>query len=289
MMGVVEASGRTTTVGSLAYALMGQQDGTPLYCFHGNPGSRLDWDHPLIRPVLDGPGVRLIGIDRPGFGRSAHQPHRRYDNWPADVLAVANELGIDRFGILAYSAGAPYAIACALAFPERLTFVGIVSGIGPAETPRFRHGMSKRIVASLRLSRTAPILARWLVAHTTPEKCSQVFEQEVSAEDRTLFRQAGVDQLVRDAFAEATRNGPYGFVEDSRLMGTPSGLDYTAVQCLIRLWHGDSDAMVPLHHAEHVAGLLPKAELEVLPGVGHFHTTARWRDFLGAAGDGRHG
>jgi pimeloyl-ACP methyl ester carboxylesterase len=289
MMAAVEATVHTATGGSLAYAQMGQQDGTPLFSFHGNPGSRLDWDHPLIRPALDGSGVRLIGIDRPGFGGSTHQPHRRYTDWPANVLAVANELGIDRFGILAYSTGAPYAIACALAFPERLTFVGIVSGIGPAETPRFRDGMRKRTVASIRLSRTAPILARWLVAHTSPEKFSRVFEQEVSAVDRTLFREAGVDQLVRDVFAEATRNGPHGVVEDWRLMGTPSGLDHTAVHCPIRLWHGDSDAIVPVHHAEHVAGLLPKAELELLPGVGHFHTPAHWRDFLGAARDGSRG
>ena len=69
-------------------------------------------------------------------------------------------------------------------------------------------------------------------------------------------------------------------------MGTPSGLKHTAVRCPVRLWHGDSDAIVPLHHAQHVAWLLPKAKLEVLPGVGHFHTAARWRDFLSAARDG---
>lgn len=123
MMAAVEASVRTTAGGSLAYAQMGQQDGTPVFAFHGVPGSRLDWDHPLIRPVLDGSGVRLIGIDRPGFGGSTHQPHRRYADWPADVLAVANDLGLDRFGILAYSTGGLYAIACALAFPlKRLAF-----------------------------------------------------------------------------------------------------------------------------------------------------------------------
>jgi pimeloyl-ACP methyl ester carboxylesterase len=286
MMAAVEGSVRTTTGGSLAYAQMGQQDGTPLFYFHGNPGSRLDCDHPLIRPALDGSGVRLIGIDRPGFGGSTHQPHRRYDDWPADVLAVANELGIERFGVLAYSAGAPYAIACALAFPERLTFVGIVSGMGPAETPRFRDGMNIRTAARIRLSRTAPLVARWFAAHTSPEKFSRMFEQEVSAVDRTLFREAGVDQLVRDAFAEATRNGPCGVIEDGRLMGTSSGLDHTAVDCPVRLWHGDSDTIVPVRHAQFVAGLLPKAELEVLPGGGHFHPAARWRDFLSAARDG---
>ncbi len=282
-MAVVEGCVRTATGRALAYAQMGQQDGTPMFYFHGNPASRLDWDHPLFRPVLDGSGVRLIGIDRPGFGGSTHQPQRRYADWPADVLAVANELGLARFGILAYSAGGPYAIACALAFPQRLTFVGIVSGVGPAETPRFYDGMTKRVVANFRLCRRAPSLARWYFAHTSPEKFSRIFEQNVSPVDRTLLREAGVDQGVRAAFAEATRNGPYGLVEDWRLMRTPSGLKYTAVECPVRLWHGDSDRAVPVHHAEYVASLLPKAELEVLSGVGHLHTPAFWRDVLNAA------
>ena len=44
-------------------------------------------------------------------------------------------------------------------------------------------------------------------------------------------------------------------------MSTPSGLDYAAVQCPIRLWHGDVDVTVQVHHAEYVARLLPKADL----------------------------
>ena len=68
-------------------------------------------------------------------------------------------------------------------------------------------------------------------------------------------------------------------------MGTPSALDYTAVECSIRLWHGDADAIVPAHHAEYVAGLLPKADLTVLPGVGHLHSPAGWAEFVNAARD----
>ncbi|SRX94093.1 alpha/beta hydrolase [Jannaschia sp. CCS1] [Mycobacterium shimoidei] len=206
---------------------MGPRDGTPLFCFHGDPGSRLDWDHPLNRPVVDGSGMRLIGIDRPGFGGSAHQAKRRYGDWPTDVLAVADALGVGRFGIVAYSAGGPYAIACALAFPQRLTFVGIVSGIGPAENPRHFDGMPIRMVTAIRLARMAPSLSRWYVARTSPEQFSRVFERNLPSVDRALMREAGLDQLLGDAFSEATRNSPHGMVEDWRLMGAPSGLDYT--------------------------------------------------------------
>ena len=281
MMAVLGGTVRTSDGRSLAYAQMGQLDGSPLLYFHGDPGSRLDWDHPFNRPALDGSGVRLIGIDRPGFGGSTHQPQRRYADWPADVLAVVKELELDRFGILGYSGGAPYAIACALAFPERLTFVGIVSGIGPAETPRFGHGMDKRTVMMIRLSRLAPAVMRWHIRHTSPKRFSRQFGWQLTPVDRALYVEAG--ELVADAYAEAASNGPYGLAEDWRLMVTPSGLNYAGVEYPIHVWHGDWDGVVPLHHAEHMAKLVPKAELEVLPRVGHFHNTDLWCDVLNAA------
>lgn len=267
----------------LGYAQMGQFDGTPLFYFQGLLGSRLDFDHPVTRATLDGSGVRLIGIDRPGFGRSTHQGGRRYRDWPADVLAVADKLGIGRFGILAYSAGGPYAIACALAFPERLTFVGIVSGIGPAETRRARDGISKTAVIASNLARRIPAVARWAVKHMSPERFSRQFDRDLAPVDRLLYRDPAVREAASYAFKEATRSGAHGLIEDWRLMGTPSGLDYTAVESPVRLWHGDADATVPAHHAEHLAGLLPKANLELLPGVGHLHPPGRWAEFIDTA------
>ncbi|HTQ21792.1 alpha/beta hydrolase [Mycobacterium sp.] len=264
---------------------MGHPDGTPLLYFHGAPGSGLDFDQPLNHAALVGSGVRLIGIDRPGYGSSTHQAGRRYRDWPADVLAIADELGIDRFGILAYSAGDPHAVACALAFPERLTFVGIVSGIGPAENPRHREGMPRTAVTATGLSRRAPALVRWVVKHTSPERFSRQFDKELSPVDRVLYRDPDIRQSAIDCFTEATRNGPHGPVEDWRLMGTPSGPDYSAVKCPIRMWHGDADGTVPAHHAEHVARLLPEADLEVLPGVGHLHSPSCWAEFVTAARD----
>jgi len=64
-------SGRT-----LAYAQTGQPDGVPLFYFHGIPGSRLDFEQPFNRPALEDTVVRIIGIDRPGYGGSDSSPRR---------------------------------------------------------------------------------------------------------------------------------------------------------------------------------------------------------------------
>ncbi|HTX97101.1 MAG TPA: alpha/beta hydrolase, partial [Mycobacterium sp.] len=94
-MSVIDRSVGMESGRRVAYAQMGHLGGTPLFYFHGLPGSRLDFDQPLNRAALDESGVRLIGIDRPGYGRSTHQAGRRYRDWPTDILAVADELGID--------------------------------------------------------------------------------------------------------------------------------------------------------------------------------------------------
>jgi pimeloyl-ACP methyl ester carboxylesterase len=282
---------RTATGRTVAYAQTGQSDGAPVFYCHGCPGSRVDFHEPFNRAALTDSGLRVIGIDRPGFGDSGFQPRRRYVDWPADVTAVADALGIDRFGILGYSAGGPYAVACALAHPERITTVGIVSGVGPAETPDFRRGMGATDAILARLSRWAPALARLAVsrarrqASSSPEKFSLQFDKELSPPDLELHRDAGLRQTVRNLFLESTKNGPGGIVEDYRVWANPSGLDYASVAVPVRIWHGDADTLVPIHHAEYVAETIPTAELTVLSSVGHLQTAERWRKFLAAVVD----
>ncbi|KAK4506995.1 hypothetical protein PRZ48_000729 [Zasmidium cellare] len=65
--------------------------------------------------------LRLITLDRPGVGGSDPFPPTDKSgplNWPEDVLAVCQHLGIVKFSILAHSAGAIYALATALILPH---------------------------------------------------------------------------------------------------------------------------------------------------------------------------
>ena len=287
-MAVNDTTVRTASGRTLAYAETGEPDGAPLFYFHGIPGSRLDFHQPFNRPALDGAGVRIIGIDRPGYGGSGFQPRRRYTDWPDDVATVADTLGIDRFGIVAYSGGGPYAVACAVGLPDRVTSVGIVSGDGPAEMPNFRDGMGKTDALMIRIARWASPVGHLAInqarrqAERAPEKFSGQFDKELSPPDVAVHGEAGMRDAVRVAFLESTRHGARGIIEDYRIWSAPTGLDYTAVRCPVRIWHGDADALVPVHHASYVADLIPGAGLEIMPGVGHLHTAARWHDFVTA-------
>ena len=78
----------------LAYEEYGDRGGEPVLSFHGGLSSRLD-AAPAHQAALD-LGVRLLSPDRPGIGRSTYQPGRRLLDWPADVAALTDALGIDR-------------------------------------------------------------------------------------------------------------------------------------------------------------------------------------------------
>ena len=58
-------------------------------------------------------GIRLVGIDRPGYGRSTSQPGRTIGGWVPEALAVVDHLGIDRFVAAGVSTGGAYAVALA--------------------------------------------------------------------------------------------------------------------------------------------------------------------------------
>src|SRR5689334_6768677 len=109
----------------LAYNEWGDPRGKPVLYFHGLHSSRLA----LYRDAdfFAAHGIRFITTDRPGVGQSDPQPHRTLLDWPADVIQLADALGLDRFAILAITGGGPYALACAYAIPARLTGVAIVS------------------------------------------------------------------------------------------------------------------------------------------------------------------
>src|SRR6185312_7099010 len=107
------ADGRT-----LACLQLGDPTGSPVLYFHGYPGSRLE---ARVAAVAAGQlGLRLLAVDRPGFGQSTFQPGRTVGAWAADVAALADQLAVGRFSVVSISGGAPYALACAALLPDRV-------------------------------------------------------------------------------------------------------------------------------------------------------------------------
>jgi pimeloyl-ACP methyl ester carboxylesterase len=139
---------------TLAYLEHGDPAGTPVFFFHGGPGSRC-FQHPDTSIAIS-LGARVITVDRPVFGRSPFQPRRRLLDWPDDVAQLADALKLDRFAVIGFSNGGPHAIACASKLAGRLKRVGLLASVTPLDIPHATEGMATTYRRAITLARRAP-------------------------------------------------------------------------------------------------------------------------------------
>jgi pimeloyl-ACP methyl ester carboxylesterase len=94
-------------------------DGSPVLLLHGWPDRAALWTHQAA--ALAGAGYRVVVPDLRGFGdsdRPAEVEHYRMRALAADVLGVADALGIDRFALAGHDWGASLGWALTLASPR---------------------------------------------------------------------------------------------------------------------------------------------------------------------------
>jgi len=114
----------------LVYAVAGNPENPPLFLIHGYLSSHHVWRQTI--PVLQ-QRYYCIAVDLFGHGRSEIDPNGDY-SIPAQgqrILALANELGYERFALMGHSMGGQIAlyIASRLA-PERWWMLLAWSGRG---------------------------------------------------------------------------------------------------------------------------------------------------------------
>jgi pimeloyl-ACP methyl ester carboxylesterase len=127
---VAAADGRSLTI-----AEWGDTDGFPVFFLHGTPGSRFVGQ--ANASAYASVGARVITYDRPGYGSSDRFRGRRVVDSVADVSAIADSLGIDRFAVIGGSWGGPHSLAVAARLPERVTRAACRARAAPFDMPGF--------------------------------------------------------------------------------------------------------------------------------------------------------
>jgi pimeloyl-ACP methyl ester carboxylesterase len=255
----------------LAYEEYGDPDGNPLLSCHGGLSSRLD-----AAPAHDAAvalGIRLISPDRPGMGRSTFQPGRSLLDWPGDVAALTDALGIDRFAIMGWSSGGPYAAACAARLGARVTTVGLLSSAVPLDLFGTTRGLSGDDRILLFLVRWAPRVAaalmRAAIADASDTRLYQEAHRSLPAVDRAALDELGSPDAAVAFIKESMRQGTRGVLQDYRIFGGPWGFDLEEVTAPVHLWEGSEDHTGPPEYREFLLAHLPVADLTVIPGEGH--------------------
>lgn len=229
--------------------------------------------------------VRLITVDRPGYGKSDLNPNGSLLSFADDVGHLADHLELDRFGIAAWSMGGPFALACGARLASRLTRIGLlsISHTPIEEEPGGFDGLSPEDREDVELARTEPgrLVSRWR---------EQDGWREFQRDPTTMFAGLGeVDAWVLKDVAtrksleaqirEGLRPGPDGMLWEEVMVIRPWGFLLDEVGAEVRLWHGDRD-VVPLERAEFVSQRVPEAHLRIWADEGHCGFIRRWDQVL---------
>ena len=248
---------RMTVEGIRTSVLIGGngESGEPVVFVHGNPDAGSDW-MPLMTRVAG--FATVVAPDLPGFGGADERRDRDYTvySYARFLDGVIRQLGLRRVHLVAHDFGGPFAAAWAADHPGNVASVtflntGVLLGYRWHRMARIwrtpilgelsMRTLDRRLAAR-ELARVNPGLsARWadtIAGHLVPPKTR-----------RAVLR------LYR-----STRAG-----DSDQLAARLREHDHDALVVF-----GDADAYIPAEQARRQVEVFPRAEIHLLPGVGHW-------------------
>lgn len=271
---VADRRAQTTTASDgriLMFAEWGDLDGSPVFALHGTPSCRL-YRHPneaLVRST----GAHVVTYDRPGYGGSDRHRGRKVADCAADVAAIADELGFERFAVRGGSGGGPHALAVAALLGSRVTRVACVvgcapydvlgetwfQGMDPANVKEFRWALEGEERLHTELTREDAAVRE----RVEEDPRNLLAPYDLPESDRAVLARPEFDQVIREEVAEMTRKGVWGWVDDELAFLQPWGFDPSAIRVTAAIWYGAEDVLVPAAHGEWLARHIPGAEVRV--------------------------
>jgi pimeloyl-ACP methyl ester carboxylesterase len=246
--------------------------GEPVVFLGGLSGDHLYWAGQLR---AFGKHFRCLALDNRDVGQSAYAagPYTTAD-MAADVLGLLDHLALPPVHVVGASMGGMIAQELALAAPDRVKSLALVSTLGRADS-WFRgtltaFGLIRRQVADTAAFFEA--ILPWWVSHRFCEDAERV------AWLTWLLRQNPHPQRLD------------GFLRQLDAVGRHDALGRLhGLRCPVLLLVGEDDCVAPPRFSAQLRREMPHAQLVLLPGVGHAPVVedpgqfnARLAEFLGS-------
>lgn len=244
----------------------GKRKRYPVIWHHGTPNVGSP-PKPLMK-LANKLGLRWVSFDRPGYGGSTRHEGRTIRSVADDVIALADELELERFAVVGHSGGGPHALACAAAYPDRVSAVVTAGGLAPIDAAGLDwfDGLGKTSDASLRAALSGTDGKRRFEEENS--------EAEIDFTERDWATLTGRWGWLGEVAAAAMAGGLDGVVDDDVAYVTPWGVDLTRIAAPALLAHGADDQVVPASHSRWLAGAVPGAEHWELAGESHISSLA---------------
>jgi pimeloyl-ACP methyl ester carboxylesterase len=270
MRTVATGDGRSVTVRE-----GGDPNGVPVLALGGTPGSSL-FHPPHVRDA-ETRGIRLFSYDRPGYGGSTRQAGRTVADCAADVAAVFDAVGIDRFCVWGISGGGPHALALAALLPERVAAAASLAALAPfgADGLDFYAGMGelnveefKAVLESEEAHRAKLERDRHDFFAASPAQLVEIWRTLLGPADLEVLSERLAASALED-IREALRRNVDGWFDEDVAFARPWGFDLGSIRVPVLLWQGEQDRFVPFDHGVWLAQHIPGVEAHLSPDDGH--------------------
>ena len=269
----------------LGFAHFGDADGAPVFLFHDLWGNR-NIRHP-DDAILSRLGIRLIGVDRPGYGMSTRKTGRSLMDVVDDVMLLSKALKLDQFAVLGFSAGGPYALACAYRFPQVVRRCAVVAPLPPLDHAlgfRALHPVYGRLMQLARGNESFfRLLMRgffWFDGQRGADQFIRELGALLSPADQEVLSNINLFNARRDTWEEIRRGGSDNLVDEMVTLTRPWGFRLQSIQTPVDIWWGEADVFCAPGIGERMAGMIPKAQFRFEPQAGHFMLYSHWESIL---------
>lgn len=250
----------------LAYAEYGDPDGIAVLGLHGTPGTRHIFS--LGDASARKHGLRLIAPDRAGVGDSDDRPDHSIAGHITDAVALLDHLGVEKFGVLGFSGGGPYAAEVARQVPHRIRALTLVSAHVQGVQPGPGHRILMKLAnVSIPVARLV-FLAIAIPAVAAPNFSRFLIGPGLNRSDRQALKNREIRRCLTQGIAGVLWSGrATAFEARNFYRDHPSSP--IALDAPVRIWHGAEDKVIVPKAAFIYSRMFPGSYLTVIPKVGH--------------------
>jgi pimeloyl-ACP methyl ester carboxylesterase len=262
----------------IGVAEFGSPDGPVVVLLHRSPGSRLLDPDPTATSAA---GVRLVCVDRPGYGATDPVAAPSRAAAADDLEAVVAALELDDVALVGWSGGGQFAVEAAARPGVRARSLTLLATPAPyhevpwpipPELVALCDAVPDDPAAGLEAIRAA---LGWFADAPAAAALGDPSPADAAARERPGVADALVAMTV-----EAARQGAEGMAFDIVAGSLRDPFSFDAVDVPVDLFGGDADLNVGLEHLDWWEQRLSGARRHVLADTGHLLAVTHWAEIL---------
>ena len=187
----------------------------------------------FLRSTRESLGLRLISVERNGFGDTEFDKGLGKADFAKDALQVLDRVGVRKVSVIAISGGGPYAAELASLAPDRVQSLHLAAALPPYGAQRPYCSMSDEELGTSLEKQIADPRVWWALPDDSPTKRIPGFADTAFEDGARTYNQRG------------QKADPAPQVHEQKLYCRRPGPDLSKLTAPVTLYSGKKDTTVP--------------------------------------------